>query len=905
MYYIVAIIIALTTVVSENAFAVYGEGNYSIAIEGTDKGLSSVNFDMNLRGRERLISFSPRLKGSINLQEKSLVLNYTRVDIFNPSVDLSIGPDIMPGVTGLTSSAPQIKGVRLASNKKLWNDRLIPLFFRGLSSRGGAVYGGKIDLAAKSGITGNTFYFKDTANGDALGGSLNMPLLFWKVAQETGTRSVKKAETSTVGSLTIEEVGTERVLWSTATTSGTSGTKSVGTQTMIITSTTTTTVYPLNMSMDYQTGSFGGDGYRIGGVFKLKRVSSDFKYSLINSYQSLALNSLYGFNGASIGLGFSDNRGTTANSNISNWKLSSGYGTTTKRGSMKINGEYSISNGQLPSNDINRWKLSTNYGTVTKLGNMQLSGEYSSSNGQVSFNDINRWKIKSSFDSKRVGEIKLNTEYSVANSPWITNNISLWKCDCKFKLGKRFSLDGAFSKGESGSSNTKSLGYSWNSGYKWNFSKEFALTLTKQQSFRELIGENDRNLVNYLSTRIDFLPQFPLSVSSGIGLERIDSISSNRQKRQLSLKRDISLRYSYKGFNPWFSYNITSIDDRTIANSDINRENITVGLKKKLTRNLTGSIQRTCQIEENQYKSKGMINFSERINTEKKINLAYKFPNYPLNMDLEFFSKNEQKFNWKVSFTFREKNRQNYLKYMTNDIKFTEAKEFRFGASPNDMISISKKLPDKKEFSKLGVVSISVFKDEDANRVFSSNEEGLPGIKVIIFGKSETKDKGKVVVTGENGKACFVDVPAGIYNLNIDLGSVPIDFICVAELEQTIKVETGKGIELKFPLQKAGSIKGRVFRDENRNGVWDAGETSDNDIIVYANDAPTFTESGGLYRFTNIPPGKILVRMDTTGLPKGFVMTTPEFFDVDLKPEQEIEGINFGMVEKEAEIEFE
>ncbi|MBI4753179.1 hypothetical protein HY793_02245, partial [Candidatus Desantisbacteria bacterium] len=651
------------------------------------------------------------------------------------------------------------------------------------------------------------------------------------------------------------------------------GTESTGTQTVAVNNTTATTVYPLNMNMDYQTGSFGGDGYRIGGVFKLKRVSSDFKYSLINNNPALALNGLYGFKGAGVGIGFSEA------GNISNLKLSTGYGAATKRGSMKINGEYSISNGQLPSNNVDSWKLSTGYGTNTKLGNMQLSGEYSSSNGQFSSNDINRWKISSTIDSKKVGEIKLNTEYSVANSPWTTNNTSLWKCDGKFKLGKKFWIDGAFSKNNPGTSTTI-LGYSWNSGYKWNFSKEFTLNLTKQQSFRELIGENDKNLVNYIAVKMDFLPQFPLSISSELGVERIDSISKSRLKEQLSLKRNISLRYSYKGFNPWVSYNITGVDDRTINNGDINRENIVVGVKKKLTRNLTGTIQRMCQIEESQSNNRGKINSVERMNTEKKANLTYKFPNYPLNMDLEFFSKNEQKFNWKVSFTFREKDRQNYLKYMTNNIKFTEAKEFRFGASPDDMTSISKKLPDKKEFSCLGVVSISVFKDEDANKVFSSNEEGLSGIKVAIFEKSETKDKAKVSMTKENGKACFVDVPAGVYNLNIDLGSVSIDFICVAASEQTIRVEAGKVIELKFPLQKAGTIKGRVFRDENRNGVWDAGEISDNDIIVYANDAPTFTESGGLYRFTNIPPNKIRVRTDKSGLPKGYVMTTPDFFDV-------------------------
>ncbi|MFH1963226.1 MAG: hypothetical protein ABIJ30_10220, partial [bacterium] len=162
MYYIAAIIIALTTVVSENAFAVYGEGNYSVGIDGTDKGLSSVDFSLNLRGREKLISFSPILKGNIDLQKKSLVFTYTQADFFNPFAILSIGQDILPGVTGLTASAPRINGVRLVSNKKLWKDRLTPVIFKGAAGTNRDVYGGKIDFASKSGIVGNTFYLKDT-----------------------------------------------------------------------------------------------------------------------------------------------------------------------------------------------------------------------------------------------------------------------------------------------------------------------------------------------------------------------------------------------------------------------------------------------------------------------------------------------------------------------------------------------------------------------------------------------------------------------------------------------------------------------------------------------------------------------------------------------------------------------
>ncbi|MBI4777841.1 hypothetical protein HY792_02835 [Candidatus Desantisbacteria bacterium] len=929
MYYIAAIIIALTTVVSKNAFAVYGEGNYSVNVEATDKGLSSVNFDLKLRGRERLIMFSPILKGNIDLQKKSLVFNYTQADFFNPFVELSVGQNVLPNVTGLTASAPQINGARIASNKKLWKDRLTPVIFKGVSSSNSDVYGGKIDLASKSGIIGNTFYFKDTRSGDAIGGSLKMPCLFWKVVMETGTNSRgsngtgTKGEnatetwigmvrspnaqcgTSTNGENTTETVENSSVGTLTMGSPTTTGTQTVVQASSLSTiSTVSTTIYPLNLSMDCSTGRLGGDGYKIGGVFKLKELSSDIKYSLINRKQNLTWNGSYGFKGASFGMGYSDDR--SAGSIINNCKLNVGYGTATVIGNMKLNSEYSKSSGNLPGNDIGKWKLSAIYGTVTAIGNMKLDSEYSKSNGKLPSNDIGKWKITGLFDSKRVGDIKLNTEYSCSNSPWVTNNISIWKCNSEFKLGKRFSLSGAFSKDNIIGTNSPngSLGYNWNTEYKWNFSKEFGLTLSKQQSYKELTGENDRNLVNYLSGKIDFLPQFPLSVSSEIGLERTDSISKNKSKELLSLKRNISLRYSYKGFNPWISYSITGTDDRTINNSDINRENITVGVKKKLTRNLTCIVQRVCQMEENQYISRGEMNFAERISTEKKVNLTYKFPNYPLNMDLEFFSRNQQKFNWKISFTFREKDRQNYFKYVSNDIKFTEAKDFRFGAPPGDMTPISKKLPDKNEFSKLGVVSVSVFKDVDANRIFSPNEEGLEGIKVIIFEKGENKEKAKAITTEENGKACFVDVPAGIYNLNIDLGSVPIDFICVAELEQTIKVEAGNGIELKFPLQKAGTVKGRVFRDENRNGAWDAGETGDHDLMVYANNVPTFTGSGGAYRFSNIPPGKIRMQVEKSCLPKGYVLTTPEFFDVELKPEDEIGGIDFGMAEQEMEIEF-
>ena len=107
-----------------------------------------------------------------------------------------------------------------------------------------------------------------------------------------------------------------------------------------------------------------------------------------------------------------------------------------------------------------------------------------------------------------------------------------------------------------------------------------------------------------------------------------------------------------------------------------------------------------------------------------------------------------------------------------------------------------------------------------------------------------------------------------------------------------------------------GEIRGRMFRDLNANGIWDAGEPAlpgwgialdvGNDGTI---DAETSTiEPGGGYSFMNIPPGPFAVWEENR---EGWVRTFPPDPGIhvgELGPGQVVEGLDFGNHLEAAEI---
>ncbi len=85
---------------------------------------------------------------------------------------------------------------------------------------------------------------------------------------------------------------------------------------------------------------------------------------------------------------------------------------------------------------------------------------------------------------------------------------------------------------------------------------------------------------------------------------------------------------------------------------------------------------------------------------------------------------------------------------------------------------------------------------------------------------------------------------------------------------------------LDFGFALPARLGDRVWYDNNKNGIQDAGETGVNGVRVILRDttgneiARTTTDSAGNYLFNNLSPGSYVVVFDTTTLPAGYVVTS-------------------------------
>jgi hypothetical protein len=200
-------------------------------------------------------------------------------------------------------------------------------------------------------------------------------------------------------------------------------------------------------------------------------------------------------------------------------------------------------------------------------------------------------------------------------------------------------------------------------------------------------------------------------------------------------------------------------------------------------------------------------------------------------------------------------------------------------------------------------VLVTVYYDNDIDRVLDPDEPRMANVVLTMGDKQAT--------TTVHGQVMFTDILYGTYTLSLDIGNVPIEYIPAVPLEQDIVVQDScKFVSVYFPMQRSGSIEGRLFVDENRNGKYDTGERGVYDVILRANQQLiTITSYDGSYKFSSMLPGKYLICVDYNSLSEeGYIeyeTTISEPVEVYLCPGDKIKDIDIGIAEKEKEIEFE
>jgi len=156
-------------------------------------------------------------------------------------------------------------------------------------------------------------------------------------------------------------------------------------------------------------------------------------------------------------------------------------------------------------------------------------------------------------------------------------------------------------------------------------------------------------------------------------------------------------------------------------------------------------------------------------------------------------------------------------------------------------------------------------------------------------GENETIAEGTdAVYTVFPGTYTFTELTEAGYTLD----SITGDDDGTASNGATVEVSSGEKIELTFVNKQApppalGSIGDYVWRDGNRNGVWDSGEFGLDDVTVYLSgpvNQVTLTDANGFYLFTGLPSGAYTITIDTgdPDIPAGSTFTTPDNYIVVL-----------------------
>lgn len=186
----------------------------------------------------------------------------------------------------------------------------------------------------------------------------------------------------------------------------------------------------------------------------------------------------------------------------------------------------------------------------------------------------------------------------------------------------------------------------------------------------------------------------------------------------------------------------------------------------------------------------------------------------------------------------------------------------------------------------------TIWEDGNANGIQDAGERGIAGVTVEL--KDSTGAVVKTTTTGADGQY-FFNVAAGTYTAQLRApdgyvatakgqggdGALDSDFdasgrtgaITLAQGEVNNAADGG--------LYRAASLTSQAWKDADRDGVRDAGETAVANVRVALLDgagrqvASALTDADGNYTFANLKPGSYSVKFDTASLPAGLQFTTP------------------------------
>jgi hypothetical protein len=165
------------------------------------------------------------------------------------------------------------------------------------------------------------------------------------------------------------------------------------------------------------------------------------------------------------------------------------------------------------------------------------------------------------------------------------------------------------------------------------------------------------------------------------------------------------------------------------------------------------------------------------------------------------------------------------------------------------------------------------------------NGDPVPGVVVRLGPYGEVTDRA--------GNYTFENIPTGSFDFTLDPETLPANYAFDGTREKIAVVRSTRATRnmIVVPL---GSLTGRVYCDENRNGRIDPGEELSG-IVIRLNGGATASDRSGQYGFYNLAPGPYVVEIDRQRLPQRFAARNATVH-VQLEPERAATGLDFVLI---------
>lgn len=196
-----------------------------------------------------------------------------------------------------------------------------------------------------------------------------------------------------------------------------------------------------------------------------------------------------------------------------------------------------------------------------------------------------------------------------------------------------------------------------------------------------------------------------------------------------------------------------------------------------------------------------------------------------------------------------------------------------------------------------GSINGTIWKDTNGNGIIDAGETGFANVYVYLYhvnlGSFDTF--AGYTQTDANGKYGFLNIAGGFYRIQVST-PYPYSQSFPANGQTYNVLVDGNAIldqNFGFVSLPVGQITGTVWNDANKNGVFDAGETTLNGVQVCVSNLQysCTTTFNGQYTLYNIPQGTYTVYAQPS---IGVVLTTPNYQTVSVLSGQTTSNVNFG-----------